>query len=229
MKYLYGKWLITACVLLLSLGVKAGYDSVPMPEDMQSVWVGEDIVQNGIPMQIQSFTYGGSVENLLSFYKTQWEKPKSSEIPGFLVQQVAEWTIISHLEKSKTTVVQIMTGDDSGTMGYISQATLGAPSDVVELIRDFPKMNGTDVISATESTDANKETTTLILSNYFSVDSNADYYKTKMKSMGWKYIHGADKDNTSVLLFNGKDSQAEIAISKNKNGTTIIFANVVGG
>jgi hypothetical protein len=229
MKNLHFKYLQIFCVMCFSMGVKAGYEGVPMPQGMKSVWVGEDIVQNGIPMQIQSFTYGGTVESLLSFYKTQWAKPQASEIPGFLVQQAGEWTIISHLETSEMTLVQVKAGNDNNSIGYISQATLGASSDVVELIREFPKMNGTDVISATESTDANKDTTTLILSNSFSVDSNSQYYKNKMKSMGWKYIHGAEQENTNVLLFNGKDSQAEIAISKNKNGTTIIFANVVGG
>ena len=223
------KWLIAAFLLLSSFEVTAEYGAIPMPESMHSVWVGQDIVQNGIPMQIQSFTYGGSVENLLAYYKNQWENTGQSDIPGFVEQEVGGWAIISHLENTTNTVVQAKSSDDGGAEGYISQATLGAKSDVKEIIRDFPKMSGSDVISATESSDSNREATTLIFSNHFSVESNTVFYKSKMKALGWSYVHGAEQGKTSILLFNGEGTQTEIAISKNENGMTIIFANVVNG
>ena len=223
------KWLMSALFLFFSFEVVAEYGAIPMPDSMHSVWVGQDIVQNGIPMQIQSFTYSGSVENLLAYYKNQWATPGQSDVPGFVENEAGGWAIISHLESNSNIVIQAKPSDSGGAEGFISQATLGAQSDVEEIISEFPKMSGSDVISATESSDSNREATTLIFSNHFSVESNARFYKDKMKALGWNYLYGSVQGRTSILLFNGAGSQTEIAISKNENGTTIIFANVVDG
>lgn len=220
------------CLLVMMLGLVgkntlAQSERVPMPAGMKAVWVGDNLRHNGHAVQIQSFTYDNSVDSLLSFYRQQWQSESGFDAaPGYVENTVGDWHIISQLKDGKNTVVQIRTNPEGMAEGHISVADI---HDVQESshVNRFPKMSGTELISSTESQDLNKNATTLILQNGFSVDDNLRFYGSRLPNLGWTLQKKMQQEGVGILLFHGKKAQLDMAISKNDSGKTVIIANIV--
>lgn len=201
--------------------------AIPIQQNMQTVWVAESVVHNGIPMSIQSFKSVASVNNVLAFYETQWAKPIREGVPGYVRSEVGGWQVISRLEHGVNMVVQAKSGEQGGAEGFVSEAKVSAVSVNEKKINRFPRMSGSDVVSMTESSDAGRNASTFILTNHFSVESNSTYYQSKFQQMGWKSALNQVNGGTSVLMFNKDGAQIDIAISANDRGLTVIYANLV--
>lgn len=203
--------------------------ATPTPSNMDVVWVGDNIVHNGVPMEIQSFHSADGVNGVLEFYRQTWGKQGSQDMPGFIENSVGEWAIISRIEDGKNTVVQVKQSDRGGSEGYISFADLNITPAFNKITDEFPKLGGSEVISSTESKDFNSEATTIVMTNGHSVDRNADFYSKKIVAMGWELNRRFSQDDTEMLFFVGPKSRIEVAISRSNLGKTTIFANVVHG
>jgi hypothetical protein len=217
---------LVALLLLVSSSVLSeGLATLVLPPGTKTVWVAEDIKQNGVPMQIQQLTSSATVAEVLKFYRSQWADSSDPNVPGFVENQVGEWQTISQLINNQQTVVQVKTGRNGGTEGYVSQIdTRSKPGDD-RVTRNFPRKSGTQLISSTASKDGAKISTTILLMNTFSVVTNTDFYKLKMPGKGWSLAHTVNQGEVSMMLFNRPGRTCEIAISKNK-GRTIIMANI---
>lgn len=223
------KTLVGLIILCLSNSVFAESWNVPVPDGVKSVWVGENMIQNGVPVKVQSFSTDMPASQIISFYKNEWAQAVESGQPGFIENQVGDWSVISRLENKTNTVIQVKKGSNGGTEGFISVSEPFATPRLSKIMKQFPKMGGTDLISATESKDFDKKATTMIFQNSFSVESNVSYYKSNMHSSGWTLNHSSAQDGTAIMLFSKKNIKSEIAINKSGSGRTTIFANVVTG
>ncbi len=219
------KPLLGMAIAFLSVAVTA----VPTPNNMNVVWVGEDVVQNGVPMNIQRFDSPDSVEGVMTYYRKQWGNKGHGDIPGFVESQFDQWYVISRIEGDKNIVIQARVGKRGGAEGFISKMDVNASPGFNKITQTFPKLDSSQVVSSTESHDFNAEATTIILTNPHSVSKNAAFYEKKITGMGWRLAKRFHKNGSEILFFNGPDSKIEITIGRAEVGQTTVFANVVKG
>ena len=202
-------------------------EALPVADTMQTQWVGEQMVHNGFPMQIQSFSSKGSAESILAFYRSEWAKPLGKDIPGFVENSIGEWQVISRLEGNENIVIQVKSDPAGGSEGFIStmETVSSVKKDIV--LEDFPQLSGSEMISNTSSVDNGKNANTIILRNRSSVISNRDFYRSRLISLGYKNVHEGENDGGDILFFNGKKANIELVITASGDGETIVFANVV--
>ncbi len=209
-------------------GIAMAQASEPLeaPPSTQLTWVAEDIVQNGVPMQVQQLQSGLSVGEVLNFYRTQWSGAAQGDGPAFVENQVGEWQTISQLKNDRQVVVQVKPGEAGGAEGFISVADIGATPERDREAEAFPAMSGSQLVSSTRSRDGEKFATTIIYLNSFSVESNGNYYKEEMTADGWSMVHRLVQEDNTVMLFNRQGKSCEIALSDNR-GRTVILANIL--
>lgn len=228
---LYRQKLAAALFCLCNIGPVAGagdLSELVLPPGASTVWIGENIEQNGVPMQIQALTSSASVDQVLSFYRSQWENSADPDIPGFVENQVGEWQTISQLENDLQTVIQIKASSSGGVEGFVSQIDIRATPGSNRTTRNFPRKNGSQLISSTESNDSGKTATTILLMNTFSVASNTSFYQSQMPGKGWSLAYARNHSGVSMMLFNRSGRSCEIAISKDRGrGRTIVMANIL--
>ena len=195
---------------------------------MNAVWVGDDLVHNGVPMQIQHFTTNDTMDNVLSYYRTLWADPIAEGVPGFVENNMDNWAVISRINGDKNTVIQVRLNSDGQTEGYISIADLSVGTSVEELRRKFPMPVDSELVSNTESRDPHNSASTIIYINDLPIEENASFLVDRLSDK-YKLARKFDQDGTLILFFNGKKSKIEVAISKEPGGRTTVFANVVKG
>lgn len=202
--------------------------NVAEPPKSSTVFVG-DVIQNGLPIQMKQFHSELHPVEVLSYYKHQWSDNRKTRknVPDVIEKKMAEWTVLSKQEGSYSVVIQVKEGVNGGAEGFISVLKLGAPQKTNSMIKEFPRLGGTTLISSTESRDGGKHATTLMLINDYSVDSNDAFYRSKMESEGWSLVRGMIRKGVATLLFNKQGKQCEMAISSDRKGDAIILVNVV--
>jgi hypothetical protein len=215
---------VISCTPLLAV---AEMSTVPIPSGVKSVLVGEKIIQNGLPLEIQGFNSALTPEAIVNFYKSEWAQGVQADQPGYIENNFSDWLVISRLEGNKNTLIQVKKSVNGGSEGFISVSEPFATKKPNKLARTFPKMGGSQLISTTESDDIGKTATTLIFQNTFSVKSNVNYYKSNMQSKGWSLNYAVNQGANATLLFAKGNAQCDIAINKNDAGQTTIFANIV--
>ena len=138
-------------------------NDVELPAGTEVQWIAEDIVQNGVPMQIQQFNSGLTVSEVLQFYRDHWAGRAKGETPGYLENTLPGWNVISMLDNNDIVALQIRPSSKGGAEGYLSTANVTSKSEQDKLTRDFPKPSGTQLISSTKSFDAGKQATTILM------------------------------------------------------------------
>lgn len=218
----------SVCVLFLVVSPQAL--SVELPGFMHSSWVGEEITHNGFPMQIQSFrAKGKSVEDVLNFYRSLWANGHTKGDPRYVEESIAGWQIISHLDGDTNTVIQIRDSTDTGVNGFISVLRFDVKDISVVDETQFPTLTGSQLISSTSSGDQGVQSLLWIFRNSYSVESNVDFYKSKLSSLGFSMVHesdGSSVSNARVMFFNSKKKRIELGINKDAEGKTVIVGNV---
>ncbi len=215
---------IIAIVFTVPCYALAGSEEVPLASGMQTKWVGQDIVHNGLKMSIQKFNYSGQPEELIGFYKSVWHAGVQPGLPGFITGSAGGWMVLSRLEQNQLKVIQFKdTGN--GIEGFVSVSDIGKVS--VREGFDLPRMSGSRLISETESNDSGAKATTFILQNDFSMQSNEEFYRTRLADKGWSLVHSDHVSNNAIMLMNGARGSLEITISYSDRGKSTVFANHV--
>lgn len=197
--------------------------AIETPAGAQVQWVGEDITHNGYPMQILNLKSKSGVDSILSFYRNKWAEPVAQDAPGFIENAIGEWRVISRLEGGINTVIQVKNLKSGGTEGLISIMELTPVSGG----RDFPSLNGTELISKTESKDLGKKAITTIYKNGFSIGANKDFYISTLKNQGYALVHNTLNSGVVVMFFTAKGAHIEVSISQYAENETIVVANKV--
>lgn len=197
----------------------------PAPPDATVGMLGDAMVVNGIPMHIRQFVSNKSVHDVLEYYRQYWPAG-TEEKPGYTETDIlTPWKIITRVEDGYLMTVQVTEQGDSGSHGLLGMSKLpNLENELPTLGRDFPKMRGSTVFNDITSKDIGKQGRTIQLSNTYSVESNANYYRDHYTNKGWI----VDMDQT----FSGGDSHAQrfsqgninviITINKSKNGSVIV-------
>jgi len=196
----------------------------PPPPDATVGRPGDAMVVNGITMDIRQFISRRSVEAVLQFYREFWPAG-TEEKPGYTETDILEpWQIITRVEDGYLMTVQVTENGDSGSSGLLAISKLPDPENMPALGQGFPKMRGSYVINDIVSQDIGKKGRTLQLSNKYSVEHNANFYRNHYENYGW----GVDMDqsvsggDTQSLRFSAGNKNVTIIIHKTGKGSIIV-------
>jgi hypothetical protein len=221
--------LLAVLFLLIQSTCALAYDlnDVVVPPGAELRWVAEDIKQNGVPMQIQLFSSGKKVNEVLEFYRSQWQERATDEMPGYIENRIPGWSVISILDHKDIVALQLRPSRDGGTEGYLSAVNINSQPAQDKITRNFPRPSGTTLVSSTQSSDLGKKATTIFMINSLSLGAVEDFYRHTMPVRGWARGMDANHGGTSVMLFEKDDFNCELSITEESRGDVIIIANLV--
>lgn len=214
-------WLIVSC-FLTSIAI-ADQQKIQTPENAKLAWISQNLNQDGMLLDIQTFRSDESVENVLSFYREVWFK--EGEIPGFVENKLGEWAIISQLRDESNIVLQVKPREDGTTEGFLSKAIKN--SGVGQPKLDFPMPDGTERFSSSYIEEDETEVHTMTFLSTQSVGNAANFYRSSMARKGWRLAKEDEVDGNQIMLFNRNGDRCELVVSQLDSESTVIHVNRV--
>lgn len=208
-------------------GEKLDCPAFPLP-DAKLTWVAPNIAYNGLPMQIREFESKESPKAILDFYRREWRG--TAQKPGNVEYPVGDWQVIGALRERCFYTVQVKASGKEGSAGLLGMSRLPDPNSVREAGKNFPMMTGSNVINDIDHFDPGKRGRTLFLTNEFSPDANAGFYRRVMPTDGWTILsdNGMPVGNRYVWVMTLKRGTAEAAMSFARTGEfTSVLVNVM--
>lgn len=207
------------CLVAVSLWVSAGdalarEPEFPPPPDARVNWIARNMVYQGLPMQIRAFTTRDALEDVIDFYREEWDDGDDGG-NGYIINKAAEpWVVISRIEEDFLMTVQVQTDTKKGAWGYLARSHLPTDNDkVVKRDDEFPRMGGTTTLSEMLSEDPGKTARTLMLKNEFDIRSNASFYRNHYGDSGWAFdIDKAVADRMHVFALRKGRRQVNLVI-----------------
>lgn len=198
-----------------------------IPPSSNVQWVGKDMVQNGVPMQIQSFSSDSGVADVLAYYRDNWNTGSKFQA---VENNVGDWQIIGKQVGDYMLTVQVKNGSTSSSEGYMAISKLPVFDGDSKLDESFPRLGGTSVVSDTRSNDDGKKAKTLILQNSYSVQSNISFYEANLPSKGWQKRQSRPSGKSDVpghvMYFERSGEACHIVINQDRNGKTVTLVNL---
>lgn len=216
--------LAVVCCACSNAAHASSWPNIDSPPDAQVVWVGKDIVQNGVPMRIKAFHSALGVEEILNFYRTRWDDGGMQQP---VENELGHWKVIGKQSDDYYLTVQVKPGITYSSQGFLTVSMLPSLDAPPSLDQRFPRPGGTEVISETDSTDDGRTAKTLIMQNSHSVQSNVSFYGTNLPAQGWrKHQDFNGPSDGHVLYFERRGKACHIAINRNPQGETVILVNL---
>jgi len=202
-------------------------ETIAVPNGMTTKVSGEKIKHNGVVADVLIFSYPGGPDEIVDFYQTHWRAGLTEDQPGFILDHMQEWQLISRVEQGHLFLVQVRQGRTGGAEGYLSVRSLESFTGVVRLPEKFPALPGSHVVSVTESIDGGRRAKTFIVTNHQSIDGNSRFFVEQASRMGWQNVSPLQQGSEGILRFNTPDSQIDLAMRRSGQGLTVIFINSV--
>ncbi len=199
--------------------------SLPTPPNSRVVVVAQDMVVNGVPMSANELHSKQTPSDVVRFYRSEWE----SRSQRVLETNEGEWKTLATKDGNCFFTAQIKAGVDSGTYALlgVTQLVTGTPKARGE---GFPKLGGSTVYNDIVSKDMGKTGRTLLMTNKFSVDANASFYRNAMSNDGWVSIfdrRGKIEGGTRLVqIWRRGLEEANLVIGTSADQTSVV-ANIV--
>jgi hypothetical protein len=195
-----------------------------LPSGMTSNTVGENVVVNGIGLQILQVESKEDVKTLFARLEKEWGEA------GFAVKrnQAEGWSVLSALSDKCLTTLQLT--DGRGSAGYLAVNRFAKPFAV--RLPSAPVPSGATVLSNVLSDDDGRHGSTTLLSSTQSVDALADFYVKKLSADGWQAVRpmgmkGSDnkyrgmnisaqrgRDRIDVVIVNDEGSKVVVNLAQ---------------
>ncbi|GGI18499.1 hypothetical protein [Oxalicibacterium faecigallinarum] len=198
------------------------------PEKTKTEWVAPYMIFNGVPMSVKRFDSEQSPAAILAFYRRAWAQPAGQQQP--VENDVPPWQTIGVVQGKCFFSVQVQTANLSGSTGLLSATQATDKPRIIPPEKALPMMTGSQVVNDIEHRDPGKTARTLLLSNTFSPETNADFYRRTLTDQGWKILNSyqmktAKGPGITIVL---KKQLAETNIVITREGSnTMILANLV--
>lgn len=154
--------------------------SFPTPPSSRLVVVAQDMIVNGVPMSASELHTKQGPSDVMRFYRGEWE----SRSQRVVETNEGGWQTLATKDGNCFFTAQIKAGVGTGTYALlgVTQLVTGTPK-----VRGdgFPKMGGSTVYNDIVSKDLGKTGRTLVMTNTFSADANASFYRSAMEGSGW--------------------------------------------
>jgi len=205
----------------------AGPEEFPAPNWLNRVQVSDKMIINGIPSLVQHFEAYNTIDELLEFYRLQWNG-SSHGTPGYREAHVAPWHIISRLDGAYLYTVQVQQDGALSIRGYLAIGDLKAMKKTLKNDNVVPRMSGSKIINDVTSFDPGKKGRTLMLVNKYSVVGNSNFYRNHYLERGWSKIMDTSSEDAFIMVFRKHKEEAHLVIN-NIQGSTQIVMNIVEG
>ena len=227
--------LVTAClgVAAICIGAAVSAENWPRVKAAPGAtlqWVAQNMVHNGVPMQIQTFQANTPPREVIAFYRQEWSA-RSGRPP--VENTSGEWQIIGQRQGNYYITVQARTGNGAKSQGYIAVTQLSAAGkrELLPSVAAFPSLGGTQIISQSQADDDGKKSITLVLRNGFSMESNSGFYRSTLSGEGWTLLQDFDPASQGmtgrVMYFERKGESCHISMTSADDGYTVIAVNQV--
>ena len=220
------KWLALA-VMTLCAATHAGAKDLDCPAfpqpDAKVEWVAQYMVYNGVPMSVKRFDSSRSVAEILAFYRQLW----AGVGPLAPVENdVSQWKTISAKRGKCFFTVQVQAVGTTASTGLLSATQQSDMASITSADNKLPMMTGSAVINDIEHRDEGKNARTVLLSNTFSPESNASFYRQTMADQGWKMISSyqmttAKGPGITIVMKKGM-AEASIVITRTGSRSTVL-------
>jgi hypothetical protein len=217
------------CALLPAGAMAQEMDCPKFPEPKARVqWVSQYMVYNGVPMSIKRFDSEQKPEQILAFYRQAWKNGPAGSAP--LEYTVDPWQTIASARGKCFFTVQVQAAGKGGSTGLLSATQAPDQPRVIDSDKALPMMSGSTVINDIEHHDDGKNARTLLLTNTFSAESNADFYRQTLIDQGWRPVSSYQMTTKSgpgiTLIMKRGLAEASLVITQN-GGNTAVLANMV--
>lgn len=202
---------------------------VPVAPGLRVADLAESLSWNGIPMQVRRFTTRKGVDEVLGWYRSQWEDRRGGEpVPRWVETPLDPWRLLTHREGDRIQTVQIRAAGN-GAEGWLGEIALEDLRRVRadRLARDFPRMRGSELLNDVRSEDIGQKGAVIALRNGFSVAANADFYRDYYLGRGWHADADTRVGNGHLLVFRSGAREVSITIARGGDGRTQVVANPV--
>lgn len=208
------------CFLYSHLAFAFFWPNIPPPPQSTHSEMADEIIVNNVEMRITNFESRLSTRKVLAFYRNKWPD-------NFAESQSGEWQQISHGLNKYFINVQVKDAGYSGSMGRINISKV--PDGPTKKMASVLMMQGSKIASQIVTKDKLTTSTMVLLTNFNSIDDNAEFYQTNYSQTGWKTIFQKDlqhKNSGVSLVFSKGSDETTITIKKMANASTIILNQV---
>jgi len=221
---------ITALAALLGVhGVFAGElgcPDMPLPH-AKLQWVTQNMLYNNASMSVMRFDGEQKVADYLAFYRQAWHISGS---PAPIEYSTGAWQVIATAQEKCFYTVQVQSAGLSGSTGLLTVTRALNKPRVLESGKSLPMMSGSTVLNDLGHNDDGRTARTIMLSNGFSTDANADFYRQSLGEQGWKTV----SDNrmhtrngpAAVIVMKREGAETSLVITR-KGQTSIVLGNLI--
>lgn len=220
---------LALCALLPAAAIAAeSLDCPEFPEPKAKVqWVAPYMVYNGVPMSVKRFDSEQKPTDILAFYRKLWASSANGAAPQEYT--VDPWQTIAVLRGKCFFTVQVQPAGN-GSTGLLSATSAPTQPRVTAADKVLPMMSGSSVINDIEHRDGGKNARTLLLSNGFSAETNASFYRQNLSDQGWKAVSSyqmtTSKGPGITLIMRRGLAEASLVFTR-EGGKTMVLANLV--
>jgi len=223
---------LIACMLLALAGTAAAAKQLdcpdfPQPDDAKVQWVAPYMIFNGVPMSVKRFDSEQSPADILAFYRQAWA---GNGAAAPVENTVGAWQTIGAMRGQCFFSVQVQAAGTSGSTGLLSATQRPDEARIVPSDEEVPMMSGSRIINDIQHVDDGKSARTVLLSNTFSAQSNADFYRQNLADQGWKMISSYELKGSKgpgiTIVMKRDFAEADIVITRS-GANTMVLATMV--
>lgn len=215
------------CAVVSGHVLAESLDCPDFPEPKAKVqWVAPYMIFNGVPMSVKRFDSEQKPADILAFYRTVWAAAGNA---APVENQVAAWQTIGVARGKCFFSVQVQPAGKNGSTGLLSATQTSDTTRVISADKVLPMMTGSSIINDIEHRDDGKNARTILLSNSFSPESNADFYRQNMANQGWKIVSSyqitTSKGPGITIVMKRQLAETNIVITR-QGKNTVVLANM---
>lgn len=222
---------LTYCVLVSGAVGAKSLECPDFPEPkapVQVQWVAPYMLYNGIPMSVKRFDSKQKTESILAFYRQTWAAGRDAW--ALQEYQTGPWKTIAVLRGKCFFTVQVQDVANNGSTGLLSATGTPDQTRVIAPDHTVPMMSGSTIKNDIEHFDEGKTARTLLLTNTFSPEANAEFYRERMKDAGWHAVSGyqlkTKKGPGITMVMKRGIAEASLVITRSGRDTSVL-ANMV--
>ncbi|RJG05332.1 hypothetical protein D3870_04240 [Noviherbaspirillum cavernae] len=199
------------------------------PEPKAKVeWVAPYMVYNGVPMSIKRFDSEQPPADVLAFYRQAWKGGPAGTAP--VENTVGVWQTIAVVRGNCFFTVQVQAAGKNGSTGLLSATQSSDKVRVIDKDKTLPMLSGSTILNDIEHHDSGKTARTVVLSNTFSPETNANFYRQTLADQGWQpvssYQMNTRKGPGITIVMKRGLAEASLVITRSGQNTNVL-ANLV--
>ena len=197
---------------------QAAYGKFPAPGWLGVVLIADEMVINGLPSQVQTFTSDKSIDTLLDFYRKRW-----LGTPAYKESRAVPWHIIAKYDGRFLYTVQVRQENTFRISGYLAMADLQGMQEKKRQKETVPQMSGTAIVNDSTTHDSDRTGRALILTNSYSTESNSLFYRNYYADRGWEKLMDTGSNDATVMSFSKGEKETRLVIGRHNGATQIIM------